>query len=336
MQVASSAPVSENPLGPTRQNLRATWQKMVQLSPLLTFAGLAMVPLFLLAIIGLFIDPQIITGVPAWIKPLKFALSTFIYIFTLLYLLTFVEGHRRLIAVVTTISAIGLLVELFLINLQVIRGTTSHFNYATPFDGAVFSTMAGFIVLVWTMGLITAVLLLRQRLPDAAWAWALRFGMITALVGMAVAFFMTTPTATQLAAAKAGQGLPIGGAHTVGTPDGGPGLPLVGWSTVGGDLRVPHFVGLHGLQVLLLVGILVAQTASWLDARHRVALVITAGLGYVALIGILTWQALRAQSIVHPDALTLAALIALVVIVGAVTTGVMLHGRSLKGTSATA
>jgi hypothetical protein len=220
--------------------------------------------------------------------------------------------------------------------MQVVRGTTSHFNFTTPFDGAVFETMAGFIVLVWTMGLITAILLLRQRLPDAAWAWALRLGMITALVGMAVAFFMTTPTATQLAAAQAGHGLPIGGAHTVGVTDGGPGLPLVGWSTVGGDLRVPHFVGLHGLQVLLLVGIVVAQTASWLDARHRVAIVITAGLGYVAFIVILTWQALRAQSIVHPDALTLGTLGALVVVVGGIIVGVMLHGRSQNGASMTA
>ena len=311
----------------TRSQLSATLRHMYRLSPLLSIAGLAMAPLFIAAIIGLFVDPQIITGVPAWIKPLKFALSTFIYIFTLLYLLTFIEGHRRVVAIVTTVSAVGLLVELTLITLQVVRGTTSHFNYSTPFDGAVFGTMAGFIALVWLMGLIVAFLLLRQRLADAAWAWSLRLGMITALVGMAVAFLMTSPTAQQLTRAQAGQGLPIIGGHSVGVADGGPGLPLVGWSTVSGDLRIPHFVGLHGLQVLLLIGILVGQTAAWLDARHRVTIVITAGIGYLALIGILTWQALRAQSLIHPDALTLVVLGALVVATLGTIGGVILHGR---------
>jgi len=281
-----------------------------------------MLPLFLVAIIGLFIDPQVITGVPAWIKPLKFAISVSIYALTLSYLLTFVEGRRRTITIVTTVTAVGLLVEMVLITLQVVRGTTSHFNLATPFDSAAYSVMGILIATVWVMGVITAIVLLRQRLPDPAWAWSLRLGMITALVGMAVAFLMTIPTATQLTS-----GVTIVGAHTVGVADGGPGLPLLGWSTVGGDLRIPHFFGLHGLQVLLVVGILVARTATWLDVRHRVATVVTAGVSYLALISILTWQALRAQSIVHPDVLTISALVALVVITSAAIGGIVLHGR---------
>ena len=91
--------------------------------------------------------------------------------------------------------------------------------------------------------------------------------------------------------------------------DGGPGLPLLGWSTIGGDLRVPHFFGLHAMQVLPLVGGLLALdwTRRRIPQRQRLGLIWTAGLGYLALVLLLTWQALRGQSIVAPDFLTLIA-----------------------------
>jgi hypothetical protein len=110
---------------------------------------------------------------------------------------------------------------------------------------------AFFIVLVWLMNLLAIVLLLNQRLPNPAFAWSLRLGLLVASVGMAVAFFMTSgPTPAQLAADQRGEGMPIVGAHSVGVEDDGPGLPVTGLSTVGGDLRVAHFFGLHGLQAL--------------------------------------------------------------------------------------
>ncbi len=86
---------------------------------------------------------------------------------------------------------------------------------------------------------------------------------------------------------------------------------MTGWSTTGGDQRVAHFVGLHGLQVLPLFGYLLAHFApAWLRAGHRIALVWTAGLSYLGLVVLLTWQALRGQPVTSPDAATLGALFA--------------------------
>ena len=307
---------------PAAGRLRRAWA----FSPLLTLAGLAnlaLIPLFLVAAL---VDPRLITGAPAWIKPLKFAISIVIYSATFLWLLTFVQGRPRRVKLAAGIAGLGLLVETALITMQVIRGTTSHFNVATPFDAAVFSLMGGFITLVSLCTLLVAILLIRQQMPDPAFAWSLRLGVLISFVGMAVAFLMTTPTAAQLEAARAGAGMAVAGAHSVGVAGGGPGLPLMGWSTVGGDLRVPHFFGLHAMQVLPLLGGLLAWAQRRLADGQRVALVWTAGLGYLGLVGLLTWQALRGQSIVAPDGLTLAAFATLAGAV-VVATGITLLAR---------
>lgn len=270
-------------------------------------------------LVGLIVDHRAITGAPAWLKPLKFAVSISIYTATFVWLLGFVQSHRRIVRIVAWVTTTGLLVEMALIVLQVVRGTSSHFNVSTPFNAMVFYIMGGTIVSVWTANLILGIALLRQRFAEPAFAWALRFGVLISLVGMSVAFLMTTPTGAQRAASKAGHGLPISGAHSVGVADGGPGIPILGWSTVGGDLRAPHFVGLHALQLLPLFGWLLIRYGTRLRPASRTALVWIAALGYLGMIGLLTWQALRGQSLVHPDARTLMAASLLLVAVAAAT-----------------
>lgn len=293
-----------------------------QLNRPLTLLGLLMVATFAATLVGIIVDPQVITGTPAWVKPAKFAISVAIYSFTFVWLLTFVQGRRRLVALAANVTAATLLIEMLVIVGQVLRGTTSHFNVSTPLNATLWSTMAFAIITLWFAGLLLAGLLLVQRLPDAAFAWSLRLGMLVALVGMALAFLMTSgPTPTQLAAMEAGGPATTIGAHSVGVEDGGPGLPFVGWSTIGGDLRVAHFVGLHALQVMPLAGWLLARLG--LGMRRRLGLVWVTGLGYLGLTLLLAWQALRGQSLIAPDGLTLGVLAALVasVLVAAVVVG---------------
>jgi hypothetical protein len=260
--------------------------------------------LFLLAatVVGLLVDPRAITGAPAWLKPAKFAVSIALYSFTLLWFLAQIRGHARLVRLVSYGTALAFLVEIAAIVGQVVRGRTSHFNIATPLDAFIFERMRDSIVLLFLLACLAAILLLRQRLPDLGLAAALRGGLGLALVGMLAATLMTVPTPPTAAAFVAGQG----GAHSVGVADGGPGLPIVGWSTVGGDLRVAHFVGLHALQVLpLLAWLLRRPRFAALGVGGRLALVRIAGWGYLGLILLLAWQALRGQSIIAPDAPTL-------------------------------
>lgn len=305
--------------------MRRAWA----LNPPLAFVGAAMGVTVAVALVGLVADPRVITGAPAWLKPMKFAVSIAVYCFTVLWLLTFVRGRPRLVRAIGWVTAVGLAVEMALIVAQVVRGTTSHFNVGTAFDAAIWSAMGAIVVSVWVAGMLLAVLLVRQRLADPALAWSLRLGLVVAVVGMAVAFLMTSPTPEQLAAAG---GPRVAGGHSVGVADGGPGLPVTGWSTVAGDLRVAHFVGLHGLQVLPAVGyLLTVLPARRLGGRHRVALVWTVGLAYLGLVLLLAWQALRGQSVIAPDAITLAALAALGGGAVAVALAVLGHGWRTAG-----
>ncbi len=84
--------------------------------------------------------------------------------------------------------------------------------------------------------------------------------------------------------------MPISGAHTVGAPDGGPGLPLTGWSTRHGDVRVPHFIGLHAWQVLPLFVRRVLRRGS--DRTRTRLAIAAAGLYAAVFVGLLV-QALR-------------------------------------------
>lgn len=274
----------------------------------LTILGWVMVLTFLGTLVGLAFDLRIITGAPAWLKPAKFSISVSIYCFTLVWLLGFLKNRPRLVRLATRTIVFSLAVEMIVIIAQAARGTTSHFNMSTPLNSFLWITMGAFIMVVWAMTFVLTVVLIRQPQSDRPFAWSLRWGLIISLLGMATAFFMVRPTPGQIASAHGmhpnGVQAKIIGSHSVGVPDGGPGLPVLGWSTAGGDLRVAHFVGLHGLQVLPFFGWLITrnkQRQSFLNDNHRVALVWTAGLAYTAVVILLTWQALRGESVIYPD-----------------------------------
>jgi hypothetical protein len=271
----------------------------------LTAAGLLMLAALAAALAGLWLDPRTIGGAPAWLKPAKFGASTAIYMLTLAWLFRYLGGWPRLRRIVGWTTAAVLVMEVAIIDLQAWRGTASHFNVGTPLDAALFDIMGAGIFLQTAASIAVAVALWRERFADPALGWALRLGMTLSILGASTGGLMVTPTAAQLAEARAGRGMPVAGAHTVGAPDGGAGLPGTGWSVEHGDLRVPHFAGLHAVQALGLFALFVGS--GW-SVTRRVRLVLAVASSYTALFGLLLWQALRAQSIMQPDGITLIAL----------------------------
>ncbi|MFD3572236.1 hypothetical protein, partial [Streptomyces sp. NPDC058667] len=283
--------------------------------------------LALVSAVGMAVDDRVLVGAPIWAKPLKFSVSFVAYALSLAWMLSLLPRGRLAGWWAGTVVAVASACEMVLITLQVIRGEQSHFNQATPFDNTVFQLMGGTVVVLWLGTLAIAVLLLRTRILDCAMAWAVRLSSLIALAGAAVGFLMVRPTPEQLAVDDS----PVVGAHAVGVPDGGPSMPLTGWADTGGDLRVAHFFGMHALQLLplllLVLAALAPRFARLADERVRLRLTLTASAAYAAMFTLLTWQALRGQALLAPDGATLAGAGAIAVLGGAAT------ALSLRGPS---
>ena len=295
---------------------RVRWHR-----PLLWLAA-SMGVLTIACLVGLMVDDRTLLGINVWEKPLKFAVSTAIYGVTWSWLIGQLDRFTRVAWWAGTASAALLLVELVIIAGASVFGITSHFNVSTPLTTALWSIMAFSISALWIATFVVSIILFRNTLGDRARTLAIRAGALIALAGMGLAFLMTGPTAAQL---DNWQG--IAGAHAVGVADGGPGIPILGWSTVAGDLRIPHFVGMHALQLiplaLIVMELLSRRVVRLSDVRVRYRLVVIVTVTYIAVLALLTWQALRGQSIVMPDATTLA-IAAMIAILAAGAAGVVL------------
>jgi hypothetical protein len=273
----------------------------------LTGLSLLMLALLAACLLGLWLDPRSIAGAPAWLKPAKFAASVALYAFSLAWVFQYLPGRTRLRSRVGWITASVFVIELAVIVWQAWRGKLSHFNTSTPLDGALFTIMGVGIVVQTLASVVVAVALWRQKFADRALGWSLRLGLCVAILGGSLGGLMLRPTPEQLDALRLGPPSVVG-AHTLGAPDGGPGLPGTGWSREHGDLRIPHFLGLHALQALPLLA-LGLRRGRWSESQ-RTRLVLSAAGSYVGLVALLLWQALRGQPLLAPDGAMAVALLA--------------------------
>lgn len=215
--------------------LKNLWQNQ-RLLVLASFGFLILTAI--LAGLTMFDSTQIL-GINRWIKPVKFSSSIAFYLFTLAIYLFYLEGFEKSKKIIARGAAVLLTGEIILITMQSARATTSHFNHATAFDDSVFSAMGLMIVVNSLLVIYLTVLYFRAdvNLPRAVVS-GMRLGLIIFLLGSIEGGYMSVQTG-----------------HAVGTADGGAGLPYVNWSTVGGDLRVAHFLGLHAFQIIPLFAV---------------------------------------------------------------------------------
>ena len=210
-------------------------------------------------------DERLVLGINPWTKPAKFCLSGAIYLWTIAWYLGQLRGLPRLGRLIGVGTAVTMTLEIALIVMQGARGARSHFNMDSGFDGLVFGLMGLLIMVVLLLAvLLQFALLFRLPTGPRAFGWSLPLGMALFLGGSAVGGEMVALST-----------------HSVGVADGGPGLPFLNWSTEGGDLRVSHLLGLHGLQILPLVGWLLARKFRY--GRRGTFLLVVFFLAYVLM-----------------------------------------------------
>lgn len=199
-------------------------------------------------------------GVNAWNKPIKFALSIGLYVWTIAWYCSYLPQFNIKLFNWTIIVLLGL--ELFYIAIQAARGQQSHFNVSSPFYNYLYMLMA---VAATTVSIYTAYIAYQFFIQPIeglteAYLWAIRFGMILFVIFSLEGFAMGARLS-----------------HSVGAINDNSNLFLLGWSKTVGDLRVAHFIGMHALQVLPLVSYYFIQNtrATFLIAGLYAVLAIT-------------------------------------------------------------
>lgn len=307
--------------------------------PLLCMVA-AMAALVLFSVGGMVFDDRMLLDESVWLKPGKFGLAFVLYGFTLAWLLSLPHKGSRVTWWLGTVFAVTGFVDVGFIVVQAARGTYSHFNDETDTVNSIGQLVfASGVPGLFFANLIIVLILSWQRLVDRPTARAIHAGLGLAVVGMALGYLMGF-TGKQLVRDADGNVVQLVAGHTVldktsrtlAARDGVGGMPITHWSTIGGDLRIPHFLGLHAIQVLLLAVLALAWLAPrypWLrPERTRAALIGVLALGYAGLLAIVFWQAMRAQSLVHPDGRTLFAFGVLLWVVGLLTLAVYWRARA--------
>ncbi len=250
-----------------------------RLTRLLMTYALFMAAAFLVFIPAWVMDARVLDSAAIWTKPQKFNLSFVVHFITLAVLAQQVPRETRRGPVVMTfgyLAGIALVFEFVYLNTQAARGVRSHFNYDSPFEQIMYALMGLGAVLLLTIAVAIAVQVWRKADRGRQGLW---LGTILGCIG---AFVTTVIFGFHMSSVGRFVGAPLTG--------GGEVIPFFGWSREYGDLRPAHFVSMHMLQTIPLVGWL-ADRQGW---NGRIV-VIAAAAAQIALATFLFVQARAGQ-----------------------------------------
>ncbi len=258
----------------------------------LWWIGAALLATMLFHLAAILITGGPLTGPVSLRKPATFAETGWLLCWSTALLLPVLQLRswpQHAIGAAVVLFGVG---ETAIMAIQAWRGVPSHYNFSTPLDvalmrGGAAGTAGVFVIAV----LILLVATLRARIPFDV-RLGVTAGVLVLLVGCALGLVMIFNNSGVF------QGT-VGVGFTERTrgylgPDPatvGPEYLLIRPATAGGDLVLPHAIGVHGLLLLAVPTVLLARTG--LSAGRRLRIIGTAVSAVVVAMAILLWHALR-------------------------------------------
>jgi hypothetical protein len=220
-----------------------------------------------------------VNHINAFIKPMKFFFSVWLFCFTMGWLVfelqqpSVANSYSLMVVIVMSI-------ELIIITWQAANGRLSHFNILSALYRSLFMLMgiAITVLTAWTLYIGYQFFTVQPATIPLGYLWGIRLGIICFVI---FAF----------------EGGMMGArlSHTIGAADGGEGLPIVNWSKHFGDLRIAHFFGMHALQLLPLIGYFIFKKTSGIIVVSAI---------YFVFVSVMLVRALKGLPLVKPTQAT--------------------------------
>ncbi|MCW2632852.1 MAG: hypothetical protein JWR88_1814 [Pseudonocardia sp.] len=295
--------VEELPAVPSERADGGGWPRI------LWVGGTVLLVVMVVHVVALMITGGSWTGPVSLRKPATFAETGWLLAWSVALILPTLRARpwqRHLIGGATLLFGFG---ETAIIGIQAWRGVPSHYNFSTPLDAALMRGGAAGTAGVF---LIAVIVLLVVALRSRQTAPAVRLGVVAGiavlLTGCVIGLVMIFNN-SGVYQGSVGAGF---GERTTGYlgPDPatvGQEYVLIHPDTAGGDLVLPHAIGVHGLLLLAVPAVLLARTA--LSGRRQLQVVAVAVGAVLTAFGTLLVHALRQQplSALHPVVLALLA-----------------------------
>ena len=272
---------------------------------ILWIAGAVLFVTMVVHVAALVITGGPVTGPVSLRKPATFAETGWLTAWSVAMILPWLRTRPWQRHVIGTATLLFGFVETTVIGIQAWRGVPSH--YTTPLDAALMRGGAAGTAGVFLIGVVVLlVAVLRSGHTPASVRLGVLGGVVVLLVGCAIGLVMVFNNSGVY------QGSIGAGFSRQTTGYLGPDAATVGReylllrpATHGGDLVLPHAIGIHGLVLLAVPAVLLAGTA----AARQVQIIGVAVAGVAVAMGLLLVHALRQLPLdqLHPVALVVLA-----------------------------
>jgi hypothetical protein len=229
-------------------------KKLLLKNKILFWLGTIHLVLFLSLLLYLPFNKYIVLGLNSVIKPMKFALTIWIYSWTMAVIMSYFENQKK-VKIYSYAAVVCMSFEQIAITFQALRGEQSHFNKNNTFGIILYELMGIFILTItlWTGYMAYVFIKQKKHSLSNQIVLSMRIGLV---------YFVIFSLFGGYIGGKTG--------HSVGGLDGGNGLWFVNWNTLFGDLRVAHFFGIHSLQIIPIFGLFVSKFSNTSSAIKSV------------------------------------------------------------------